>query len=422
VKTSTPASHFIRDRHNNESYYEEHGFRVLGNLNSVHMLTDKDLNAVVKLMKSKRAFNIFDQDIGEPHQRKQFNLYTEGFRSAEKPAYDVSCLEGVHDQVLVSTPGDKSKVNYYPSLLYSPGTNDVIQLPHHDLSRRRRSGQSYLILVALMDETSIIVLHRSHTMEVRNGNLSNVTPVRILMSKGDYMMFHPSLVHSGDAYQKENVRMHYYVLTKKTRLEDMTAFPSVPNMCRATNPRALQNLEFLRIKADKRSRKALALANRSAAGLKASLENNKNRRETSPLKDNASEVDESIEERVPTKRPALEINDQVSARDQRAFNRDLERRICEEVEEIKKSEREFMAKRAALLGNVSSGRFLPSYEPAPGNEPGFIGMPRRDQSEVAFTQETLPRALGIQSLQHKKDLFCIDEDDEGRVVYVEDDE
>jgi len=380
------------------------------------MLSEADITRAIAVMKTDWAVHIFDQDVGESGQRKQLNLYEHGFGNSSGP-FDLSFLEGIHEQVMACSPGNHHKVKYYPSLLYSPGVNDVIQPPHHDLPKRKYSKQTFLLLVALMDNTSIIVLHRSHKMQVRDGNLTNVTPVRILMDKGDYMMFHPALVHCGDAYQRENIRMHYYVLPRRSRIQDVTAFPSIPNMKRCVNPVSIRNLRFLETKTEKRIQKEKTLMNRRSAA-----QSNREKQYTATSIEDDVGKDTQEGEMPLSQASAASSENKQSARDLRAFNRDLERRIREEVEEIKKSEREFMARRAELLGPFSSGRFLPSYEPAPSVEPGFIGMPPRNQSSAAFIPETLPRALGVQSLQDNRDLFYVEEDDEGRVVYIEDDD
>ena len=48
-------------------------------------------------------------------------------------------------------------------------------------------------------------------------------------------MFHPHLVHCGDAYQSQNVRLHYYVLNKRAKLQDSTFYPSLRVMARCDN-------------------------------------------------------------------------------------------------------------------------------------------------------------------------------------------
>ena len=161
-KTSVTATHLLQDRRNSPLYYQEHGFRVLGNLESVHKLTEKNLASLTKLLLSDHSFNLFDADIGQPGNRRQFNLYEKGFQRRSKPPFNITFLKPIHEEIISRAPADLKQVRFYPSLLYSPGVNDYVQPPHHDLRKRQHSKHTFLMLIALMDDTSILLLHRSH--------------------------------------------------------------------------------------------------------------------------------------------------------------------------------------------------------------------------------------------------------------------
>ena len=244
----------MQSRKNTEAFYEEHGFRVLGNLGSVGNLTESDNAELLKLMKSSRAFTIFDKDIGEAGTRKQFNLYAEGFANKKKPSYNISFLEPVHDQIMEEAPGIKTQIKFYPSLIYSAGQNDYIQPAHHDLARKGFPAGTYLLLVALMDKTTLIILRRSHIGNPYTSTLYYVTPLRLTMNKGDYVMFHPNLVHCGDAYQTENVRLHYYVLHYHAKLSDMTVVPPEYVLNRCNNPETIRIMKGCVTRGEKKLR------------------------------------------------------------------------------------------------------------------------------------------------------------------------
>jgi len=99
------------------------------------------------------------------------------------------------------------------SLLYSPAMNQEIQIPHRDLSPSY-SEKAVLCLLALEDETTILLTRGTHSMDF---NRRNYFISRYGLSKGDILFFHPLLIHAGDAYHDSNLRLHYYVFLNSTR-------------------------------------------------------------------------------------------------------------------------------------------------------------------------------------------------------------
>jgi len=254
-------------------------------------------------MKSDHAHHIFDQDVGKPGTRKQFEMYKKPVSSEEldedHPAYDLSFLNDVHEEIVANTPHMSNSSAYFPSVLYSPGEDDYIQPPHYDLPRADFGSDSYLLLVALMDNTKILVLHRSHQESLSVGEPESVIPIIVTLEKGDCILFHPFLVHCGYAYDSENIRLHYYVIPQGAVLDDFTEYPSVAVMTRCNNPTTQNLVKRLEAKIPKRERKARAAANRRAAMLRTNEQRSIRRR----LND-VEEPDLEEEDNTPVEQPA----------------------------------------------------------------------------------------------------------------------
>jgi len=243
IQSGIPARNFLKDGNNSARYYEVHGFRVLSTTQSVLDLQKKNFDAMRRLLASKKATAIFDRDVGEPATRRQINIYEHGFAPNQKWQTDLRFLLPIDGEVKRLTPCQHEEMEFLPSLLYSPGSDeDIIQLPHNDLPPAMQDPRAFLLLVALMDNTSILLLHRSHRETAACGDFSRLTPVRILLSKGDVVMFHPRLVHAGDIYRQENIRLHYYVLPKEMQLRDVTDYPGVEKLQRVAGPAAIAQL------------------------------------------------------------------------------------------------------------------------------------------------------------------------------------
>jgi len=242
-------------------------------------------------MKSEAAGPIFDKDVGESGNRRQLNIYEKGFQNSEYPAYNLQFLETIHHEVISLDPGDPELMKYYPSLLYSPGVNDFIQPPHHDLKSHYR-GKAHLLLVALMDRTTLMVLHRSHR-EPRPVEPKQIIPTRIELSRGDCIMFHPALIHCGDAFKSENLRLHYYVLPNRARLADFTVYPSEEIMERCDNPISKRLIQTNVTKSNKRQKALKRTAYRKLSMASARLHNSKVRfpEESKEVPDQTSDKD-----------------------------------------------------------------------------------------------------------------------------------
>ena len=260
------ASSFLEKGKNTADYYAEHGFRVLGRIKGTDALRRAQYASLFKLMKSDRSREIFDEDVGEPGRRRQFNLHSEGYSNENQPAYNISFMLPIHEEVTELAPGIKSQCRFFPSLLYSPGEGDFIQPPHFDLPKKRNTDNKFLLLVALMDHTTIIVFRKSHKEHYTYDNIANCTPVRIILNKGEVLQFHPNLVHCGDAYEARNVRLHYYVLHYHAELADLTVFPSLETIERCNNPVTRRSAKRNVTVQKKKMRKSQLKARRSANG------------------------------------------------------------------------------------------------------------------------------------------------------------
>jgi ectoine hydroxylase-related dioxygenase (phytanoyl-CoA dioxygenase family) len=70
-----------------------------------------------------------------------------------------------------------------------------------------------LCLLALEADTTILLTRKTH---VKGFDKQNYAVGRYELSVGDILLFHPLLIHAGDAYHNSNLRLHYYVFRENT--------------------------------------------------------------------------------------------------------------------------------------------------------------------------------------------------------------
>jgi len=130
------------------------------------------------------------------------------------------------------------------SLLYSPAMNQEIQIPHRDLSSSY-AEKAVLCLLALEDETTILLTRGTHSMDFER---RNYFVSRYGLSKGDILFFHPLLIHAGDAYHDSNLRLHYYIFLNSTRWQINKTYlltEEDQEMLRASEVNLVRNLNLM---------------------------------------------------------------------------------------------------------------------------------------------------------------------------------
>jgi hypothetical protein len=148
---------------------------------------------------------------------KEYLADHRGFLNVEQRDFLNYCEETVKrlaDEVLkFKYPEVDKGLKVVESLLYIPSMSQDIQIPHRDLESRY-ADKAVLCLLALEEETTILLTRETHVQGFSN---QHYAVGRYGLSVGDILLFHPLLVHAGDAYHDSNLRLHYYVFRGNTR-------------------------------------------------------------------------------------------------------------------------------------------------------------------------------------------------------------
>jgi len=148
---------------------------------------------------------------------KEYHVDQRDFLNVEQREFLNYCEETVKrlaDELLkFKYPEVDKGLKVVESLLYSPSMNQDIQIPHRDLAPRY-ADKAVLCLLALEEETTILLTRETHVAGFSN---QHYAVGRYGLSVGDILLFHPLLIHAGDAYHDSNLRLHYYVFRGNTR-------------------------------------------------------------------------------------------------------------------------------------------------------------------------------------------------------------
>ena len=97
------------------------------------------------------------------------------------------------------------------TVLYSRSRSRTIQDPHRDLDTNY-VGNSLLAFSIIHPDTTLIIYPGSHLLDKpSHANRVDHVPRRYGFEVGDILIFHPRLIHCGDAYVNSNIRIHYYL-------------------------------------------------------------------------------------------------------------------------------------------------------------------------------------------------------------------
>jgi len=210
-------------------HYDRRGLQFIGILDEKCLPNTDEMEALRKAV-ADHGTRIFETDEEQEGFRSQLVLRRNTLTPDIGDLNALLPLRKVHDGVLAVLPKANKDSDFVVSLLHSPEGSKDIQLPHRDLDdlydrhgnlvRAVDPKQAFLLLVALEDNTSLLVYLGSH----RENNQTKI-PRRIGLNRGDVIRFHPRLVHAGDHYATANTRMHYYIMPKGFQLFDETHFP-----------------------------------------------------------------------------------------------------------------------------------------------------------------------------------------------------
>ena len=118
--------------------------------------------------------------------------------------------------ILKSQPGchkQMSHLDYVPT----PAFNEVI-------NGDDKSKIPLLVLVSLMENTYLDIWENS--IELMNGSYDGepVKSTKMLLGKGDVLVFRSDVIHAGSEYQHENIRLHCYLDSPFINRENDTTF------------------------------------------------------------------------------------------------------------------------------------------------------------------------------------------------------
>jgi hypothetical protein len=141
----------------------------------------------------------------------------------------VSMISQLSDKIMTECNNDLNYkmdlLNSLPTILETVSNKTKAQLIHIDLAYDYVYTEQLLCLVALQENTMIRIIHKSHlfkTFEEMNearlkGHLSHMIPQVITLKKGEYIIMHPKLWHSGWIAHEHNVRVHFYFNLKQIK-------------------------------------------------------------------------------------------------------------------------------------------------------------------------------------------------------------
>ena len=206
-------------------YYEENGFMLLPRLPQAdEILTRNFIKQWTNIMISGASERLFNREFNKfTEERKQFRPLLDPEYTKKITSKSMSIVqEKLEEHILQILPDQAKSSLLYPSFLYS-SANGEPQVPHSDLSIFTHPDEEFLLLVALHGVTTIIVFPRSHVPAPKSRY--RYCPLRLSLEPGEILRFHPKLLHSGDKYSENNLRLHYYVLKSLDSLKNSTTKP-----------------------------------------------------------------------------------------------------------------------------------------------------------------------------------------------------
>ena len=125
--------------------------------------------------------------------------------------------------VMWSLPGGGPQINH--SDYSAQRIADNCYTEKGKLRQDRSSPIPLVTLVAFQDYTYLYIVPKSHKVLLGSWNDAPefAATKRIVLMKGEYITFHPLMVHSGSGYAIDNCRLHIYMdVTYVSRIQDTT--------------------------------------------------------------------------------------------------------------------------------------------------------------------------------------------------------
>ena len=180
------------------------GYVILKNAISI---TENDIKNIEKQIKMNSIY-IFNQDWNNnDKKRMQTNLNENNLSfiaQLNQTIIGINPLLKMSNWVIIKSEFECHKQLAHLDYIPRPGFNEII-------NGIDKNKIPLLVLTSLMDNTYIHIWNNS--IELMNGSYigSPIKSNKILLNKGDILIFRSDIIHAGSEYDKENIRLHCYL-------------------------------------------------------------------------------------------------------------------------------------------------------------------------------------------------------------------
>lgn len=202
-------------------YYISNLFKDKDAMNCLGSLFD-EINGS-KLLSSGLKENVFNEKQTPKGSRGRFMVPFDKLEAAaqDQPIYNnvVNLTKQISDDILAKINNDLGfnidKTDSIPTILETLDHKTKPQIIHVDIGYDYEYGEQALVIIALEDDTTLRIINGSHnypTLDDYYNNFSNKyqVPSVVNLVKGEFVVIHPKLFHSGWTAFSNNVRLHFY--------------------------------------------------------------------------------------------------------------------------------------------------------------------------------------------------------------------
>jgi len=145
---------------------------------------------------------------------KDNRVYNANIFSEAQKALLRFCDEKVKKLAAKLLGEEEENLKTIESVLFSEDNLNDPQDPHRDLPKRY-AGSSVCAFLCIEEGSTFLMARETHeeAMKIMIRRYMGRYKIRV----GDILFFHPRLIHAGDSYARSNIRLHYYVMPKRSR-------------------------------------------------------------------------------------------------------------------------------------------------------------------------------------------------------------
>jgi len=215
-------------------FYKRHGFMVHRQAIPMDLIKNANIGEMKSLFSAAEpdvVFNARPVEEIKPRDAERLQLVTKKYTVIKRDIFTEAqklllktCERTVVEKVKKLLSNIK-KFKTIESVLYSRPNSHERQKLHADLSDEL-ADHAALALIALEPNTTFVMCKNSHQEAASLQRLNmKCLPQVYELNVGDILIFHPNLIHGGDKYIQDNLRLHYYVIDKLEHYELDTSFP-----------------------------------------------------------------------------------------------------------------------------------------------------------------------------------------------------